>query len=163
MKRKRLNKKNIKRIYNISTTALLPIDKLNKSLACVSMFMTECCWCSMTEFCWCSNINSPVFQLRAFWFCNHLPYACFFPVIDVILCGSALRKSCHSLLSLLLLNGYTSKGDNPIMKYLLAFLAHLSTKCSWWAIVISLCPSSVRCQLFALNNFSSKTAWRILK
>ena len=26
------------------------------------------------------------------------------------------------------------------------------------AIVISLCPSSMRCQLFALNNFSSKTA-----
>ena len=40
----------------------------------------------------------------------------------------------------------------------LPFLAHLSTKCSWWAIVISLCPSSVRCQLFALNDFSSKTA-----
>ena len=43
------------------------------------------------------------------------------------------------------------------------FLAHLSTKCSWWAIVISLCPSSVRCQLFASNDFSSKTARRILK
>ena len=38
----------------------------------------------------------------------------------------------------------------------LSFLAHLSRKCSWWAIVISLCPSSVRCQLFALNDFSSK-------
>ena len=23
------------------------------------------------------------------------------------------------------------------------FLAHLSTKCSWWAIVVSQCPSSV--------------------
>ena len=29
---------------------------------------------------------------------------------------------------------------------LLKFLAHLSTKCSWWAIVVSQCPSSVvRC------------------
>ena len=27
--------------------------------------------------------------------------------------------------------------------YFYLFLAHLSTKCSWWAIVISLCPSSV--------------------
>ena len=51
---------------------------------------------------------------------------------------------------------YGKKGE-------LLFLAHLSTKCSWWAIVISVCPSSVRCQLFALNNFSWKTAWRILK
>ena len=50
----------------------------------------------------------------------------------------------------------------PVRVQVLLFLAHLSTKCSWWAIVISLCLSSVRCQLFALNNFSSKTARRIL-
>ena len=29
--------------------------------------------------------------------------------------------------------------------------------------MISLCPSSMHCQLFALNDFSSKTAGRILK
>ena len=33
------------------------------------------------------------------------------------------------------------------------FLAHLSTKCSWWAIVISLCPSSV---VRALSTFCFK-------
>ena len=33
----------------------------------------------------------------------------------------------------------------PLMffRYYLPFLAHLSTKCSWWAIVVSGCPSSV--------------------
>ena len=33
------------------------------------------------------------------------------------------------------------------------FLAHLSTKCSWWAIVISLCPLSV---VRALSTFCFK-------
>jgi len=30
-----------------------------------------------------------------------------------------------------------------ISRHLKAFLAHLSTKCSWWAIVVSGCPSCV--------------------
>ena len=46
------------------------------------------------------------------------------------------------------------------------FLAHLSTKCSGWAIVIGLCPLSVvrraSCKLFYLNIFSSETAHWIL-
>ena len=50
------------------------------------------------------------------------------------------------------------------------FLAHLSTKCSWWAIVTGLCPSScvsrhaacVVRKLFYLNIFSSETAHWIL-
>jgi len=57
------------------------------------------------------------------------------------------------------------------------FLAHLSTKCSWWAIVTGLCPSSVvvhrpscvvrrpSCverKLFYLNIFSSATTHWIL-
>ena len=37
-----------------------------------------------------------------------------------------------------------------------ALLAHLATKCSWWAIVISQCPSSVmRRQQFVLKANSS--------
>ena len=50
-----------------------------------------------------------------------------------------------------------------IYLFVYLFLAHLSTKCSWPAVVISLCLSSVHCQLFALNDFSSKMARRILK
>jgi len=61
--------------------------------------------------------------------------------------------------------------------FLLSFLAHLSTKCSGWAIVTSLCPSSVVvrraasvvrraacsvCKLFCLNIFSSETTHWIL-
>ena len=55
------------------------------------------------------------------------------------------------------------------------FLAHLSTKCSWWAIVTGLCPSSVvvrrassvvrACvvrKLFYLNIFSFETTHWIL-
>jgi len=64
------------------------------------------------------------------------------------------------------------------IKYIFVyFLAHLSTKCSGWAIVIGLCPSSVvvrrascvvrrpSCvvrKLFYLNIFSSETAHWIL-
>ena len=55
-------------------------------------------------------------------------------------------------------------------KVFACFLAHLSTKCSGWAIVIGLCPlssivrraSSVVRKLFYLNTFSSETAHWIL-
>ena len=51
------------------------------------------------------------------------------------------------------------------------FLAHLSTKCSWWAIVIVLCPSSVvRCPLstfylaYALEaTFSVQSSWNLVR
>jgi len=63
------------------------------------------------------------------------------------------------------------------LKKMLLFLAHLSTKCSWWAIVTGLCPSSVvvrrpSCVVrrassvvrkhFYLNIFSSETTHWIL-
>ena len=35
------------------------------------------------------------------------------------------------------------------------FLAHLSTKCSWWAIVISQCPSCVVCRASSTICFKS--------
>jgi len=53
-----------------------------------------------------------------------------------------------------------------------SFLAHLSTKCSGWAIVTGLCPSSVVVRralsvvhkLFYLNIFSSETTyWTLTK
>ena len=45
-----------------------------------------------------------------------------------------------------------------ILHFVYFFLAHLSTECSRWAIVIGLCPSSVIRPLstFALNNSSPK-------
>ena len=47
-----------------------------------------------------------------------------------------------------------------------AFLAHLSTKCSWWAIVVSGCPSScVVCRASPVNIWclhSSKNTFAIL-
>ena len=51
--------------------------------------------------------------------------------------------------------------------FVCAFLAHLSTKCSRWTIVIGLCPSSICASVppsstFALNNFS-KTAGQSLE
>ena len=41
---------------------------------------------------------------------------------------------------------YRSKSFRPFRQK--ALLAHLSTKCSWWAIVISQCPLSVVNNLF---------------
>ena len=54
----------------------------------------------------------------------------------------------RSTLSLRLSNGKSRKGASFD-----CFLAHLSTKYSWWAIVISLCPSSV---IHALSTFCFK-------
>jgi len=59
---------------------------------------------------------------------------------------------------------------NPsLIKTTTSFLAHLSTKCSGWAIVTGLCPSSfvrrassVVRKLFYLNTFSSETTYCIL-
>ena len=44
---------------------------------------------------------------------------------------------------------------SPMPSVIHPFLAHLSTKCSGWAIVTGLCPLSVN--LFYLNIFSSET------
>ena len=43
-------------------------------------------------------------------------------------------------------------------------LANLSTKCSWWAIVIGQYPSSVlERQQFALNDISSKPLGKLIR
>ena len=50
-----------------------------------------------------------------------------------------LEKSCRHLQ---ICNGHFTRVSESWPMGLL-FLAHLSTKCSWWAIVVSQCPSSV--------------------
>ena len=48
---------------------------------------------------------------------------------------------------------FSGKVMSPSRRFRATFLAHLSTKCSWWAIVISQCPSSVvRCVSCVVNN-----------
>ena len=49
------------------------------------------------------------------------------------------KKSCRHLQ---ICNGHFTRVSESWPMGLL-FLAHLSTKCSWWAIVVSQCPSSV--------------------
>ena len=34
-------------------------------------------------------------------------------------------------------------GSSPKTSFVIQFVAHLSKKCSWWAIVVSQCPSCV--------------------
>ena len=69
------------------------------------------------------------------------------------------------------LRGWHPKSSKVKWNFLsMFFLAHLSTKCSWWAIVTGLCPSScvgrrascVVRKLFYLNIFSSETTHWIL-
>jgi len=84
----------------------------------------------------------------------------------------ALTRRCAETLQAFNLMGV--EASSKIYFYWLClhflFLAHLSTKCSWWAIVTGLCPSSVVVRRaspvvrkrFYLNIFSSETTHWIL-
>ena len=92
-----------------------------------------------------------------------------------IQCGYSLRMASQRQFQWVLTDMFHYKNMSPLntlgknfsKRHFEMFLAHLSTKCSRWAIVIDLCPSPIAhacvclSSTCALNNFSSKTLYWI--
>ena len=138
-----------------------------KTVACKNTMLPkeQYCWACRTSF-W---VVPDKREFRLIFFTFNTFYVC--KQLLRYKCDSTLRNS-HSHGPKDARTNIQQKSDGPsqaISTLKITFLAHLSTKCSGWAIVTGLCPSSVvvrrpSCvrKLFYLNIFSSETTHWIL-